>query len=73
MPLFSPQWLKCCICGTEYETTVNSGTTWTNGVCSMRCHFEKEWRGVLSTLGQPYKADTRVYDERGYPIPVKPE
>lgn len=68
MSLFSAQELRCCICGERYETTVNSGTKWANGVCTMRCHFEKEWRGVLSTTGKPYKEDTRTYDQRGYPV-----
>lgn len=69
MSLFSQQILRCCICGAEYEASVASGTRWSNGVCSMRCHYEKDWRGVLSTLGKPYKPDTREYDTQGYPKP----
>ena len=71
MPV-SPQKLKCCICGIEYETTCNGGTQWVNGVCSMRCHYEKEWRRTLSVLGMGYEPDTREFDDRGYPVKEKP-
>ena len=67
MGLFSPQALICCICGTPYQVTCNDGTRWQNSVCSMRCHFEKEWRYTLSVLGKPYRPDERVFDDHGYP------
>jgi len=66
-PIFSLQTLHCCICAVEYEVTCNSGTRWENGVCSMRCHHEKEWRRTLSILGKPYRPDHRRYDVAGYP------
>ena len=68
MPLFSNQALRCCVCGRTYETTCNSGTRWENAVCSMRCHFEKEWRRTLSIMGNPYRPDPREYDAAGYPV-----
>ena len=66
--MFSTQELRCCICGQNFETTCNSGTKWSNGVCSMRCHYEKEWRYTLSVMNKPYRPDTRAYDKHGYPV-----
>ena len=68
---FSQQALHCCICGVRFFTTCNSGTKWANGVCSMRCHFEKEWRYTLSVLNKPYRPDERSYDAQGYPRKVE--
>ena len=66
--MFSVQELYCCICRIIYQTTCNSGTKWSNGVCSMRCHNEKEWRYTLSVMNKPYREDPRQYDVNGYPI-----
>jgi hypothetical protein len=65
-PLFSSQELRCCICGTTFATAVATGR-WSDGVCSMRCFHEKQWRGVLSTMGKPYRPDDREYDSAGFP------
>lgn len=68
MTLFSKQALRCCICGVSYEATCRDGTRWANGVCSMRCHYEKEWRYLLSVLGKAYRPDERTFDQHGYPV-----
>lgn len=67
MPLFSEQKLSCCICRTRYSTTANSGSKWKEGVCSMRCYYEKQWRETLSIMGKEYYPDPREYDASGYP------
>lgn len=69
--MFSPQALICCICGAHYEASV--GTPWhafDKGVCGPRCFYEKEWRRVLSTMGQAYRPDTRTFDPEGRPVKV---
>ncbi len=65
----SPQAFYCTMCGRETERTCMDGRFWERGVCSMRCFYEKDWRGVLSLLGKPYRPDERQYDDKGYPIP----
>ncbi len=56
------------MCGRLTERTCNDGNYWIKGICSMRCYFEKEWRGVLSVMNKPYRPDPRDYDDRGYPV-----
>ena len=62
--MFSPQNLKCCICGKDFEASVGSGWhRFEQGVCGPQCFNEKEWRKACSTLGNPYRPDPRYYPE----------
>jgi hypothetical protein len=65
MSLFSKQEFICCMCGQKTERTCDG--LFTDGVCSMRCHYEKEWRRVLSIMGKAYHPDPRQYTDDGYP------
>lgn len=71
MSLFSTMDLFCQTCGELYQTTCNTGA-WKRGTCSMRCHYEKEWRYTLSVLGKPYRPDERTFDANGYPVELPP-
>lgn len=44
------------MCGTEFETTVNSTVTgyFKEAACSRECLDEKRWKEVLSITGKSY-------------------
>lgn len=68
MSLFSQQEIYCCICRSGPHSPGIATGMWKQGVCSMRCFYEKDWRTTLSILGKPYRVDPRPYDEHGYPM-----
>ena len=68
MPLFSDQDLTCCVCAKAFKTTCASGNKFDQGVCSVRCYYEKDWRRTCSMLGNPYRPDPRDYDQHGFPV-----